>query len=195
MMAGIRRGDVKALFVNDASISPEIIRGSRFIVLSEVFPSALDSMADVILPSTIFTEEDGHFTSLEGRDMELVKAVDPPGMALPEWKIITDLAGILGSTGFDYENSSSIWEEMKDTMSFYSEPKRIQFLTSKHFLSIKEPADIHLSEYTPSVVRFRGTRIHELVKDLRVYLEENERIPKRGPEQKTDGITKEGGSR
>ena len=67
---------------------------------------------------------------------------------------------------------------MGERISFYAEDKRPRIPIQKDFLPVKDPADIHLTEFTPYVARYRGTPIHEIVEDLRIYLEENKRIPK-----------------
>jgi len=189
MTAGIRRGDVKALLISEASVPPEQVRGAKFIVLSEIYPSALDSMVDVILPAAAFTEEEGHYTSIEGKEWAQNKATEPPGMARPEWKILCGLIEALGGKEFEYESPEEIRKEMGERISFYANDKRPRVPITKEFIPVKDPADIHLTEYTPYVARFRGTPIHEMVGDLRIYLEENRRIPKGETETKTSSET------
>ena len=178
MIAGIRRGDVQALFISDGSIPPERVRGAKFIVLSEIYPSALDNMADVIFPAAAFSEIEGHYTSIEGKEWSMTKAVEPPGMALPEWKIISSLAEAMGAKGFEYGSAEEIRKEMADRISFYAKDTRPRIPITQEFMAVKDPGEIHMTEFTPYVARFRGTPIHEVVEDLRIYLEENQRIPK-----------------
>jgi formate dehydrogenase (NADP+) alpha subunit len=185
MIAGIRRGDLQALFISDGSIPPEQLRGAKFIVLSEIYPTPLDSMADVILPAAAFGEDDGHYTSIEGKEWNLRKAVEPTGMSLPEWKIIGGMAAALGMKGFEYDSSADIRKEMGDRISFYAKENRPKIPITKEFLPVKDPGEIHLTEFIPSVARFRGTPIHEIVQDLRIYLEENQRIPKEETDKRT----------
>ena len=44
-------------------------------------------IADVILPSPAFTEQNGLFMNLEGRLQKSVKSSYPPGEAKEDWKI------------------------------------------------------------------------------------------------------------
>ncbi|MFW3146361.1 MAG: molybdopterin-dependent oxidoreductase [Thermoplasmatota archaeon] len=190
MITGIRRGDLQAVYVNEASIPAEQLRGAKFMVLSEIYPSELDSMADVILPAAAFSEENGHFTSFDGREWEVRKAVEPPGMALPEWQILKGLAKALGSAYFEYENAADIRKEMASAISFFGGGERPPVPERKVLIPVSEPGLLHLTEHPPYVVRYRGTPIHELVEDLRIYLEENDRIPKEDgifPEDMTPG--------
>ena len=44
-------------------------------------------MADVILPSPAYTEQNSLFINLEGRVQECRKASYPPGKSMEDWKI------------------------------------------------------------------------------------------------------------
>jgi predicted molibdopterin-dependent oxidoreductase YjgC len=177
MLSGIRRGDLQALLINEASIPPEQLRGVKFLVLTEVYPSDLDSMADVILPTAAFSEENGHFTSFDGREYELRKAVDPPGMSMPEWQILNGLAREFGYEKMEFNSPQEIREEMEKEVDFFGAGKRPPVPERKELIPVMEPGELHLTEHPLYVVRYRGTPIHEMVDDLKVYLEENERIP------------------
>jgi len=180
ILSGIRRGDVQALFVNEGSVPPEQLRGAKFVVLSEIYPSELDSMADVILPLAAFTEEEGHFTSLDGRTIKLEKAANPPGMSMPEWKLIEDIARGFGAEGFEHDSSDRVFDELRAEVPLMGDEERPPVPERTVFVPVSEPSRIHLIEYAPSVARYRGTPLHQLVDDLRIYLEANERIPREG---------------
>ena len=49
-------------------------------------------LADVVLPSTTFTEKDGTFTNSKGWVQRIHKATDPPGEARIDWEIVQQLA-------------------------------------------------------------------------------------------------------
>jgi predicted molibdopterin-dependent oxidoreductase YjgC len=178
MLSGIRRGDLQALLINEASVSAEQLRGAKFIVLTEIYPTELDSMADVILPTAAFTEESGHFTSFDGREYELRKAAEPPGMSMPEWEIMKGLAESLGSDKLSQSTPDDIRKEMGEKIPFFGKEERPPVPERKELIPVSDPASLHLTEQPLYVVRYRGTPIHHLVDDLRVYLEENERIPR-----------------
>ena len=44
-------------------------------------------LADIILPGSTYTEQDGYFTNLEGNIQKAYKASYPPGDAKEDWKI------------------------------------------------------------------------------------------------------------
>ena len=52
-------------------------------------------IADVILPAAAYTEQDGHYTNLEGSLQKAYKASYPPGDAKEDWKIINELSEII----------------------------------------------------------------------------------------------------
>ncbi len=51
--------------------------------------------ADIILPGSTYTEQDGHFTNLEGNIQKAYKASYPPGDAKEDWEIINNLSELL----------------------------------------------------------------------------------------------------
>lgn len=54
------------------------------------------SYADVILPGAAYTEKDAIYVNLEGRVQKAYAAVPPPGLAKEDWRIILDLASVIG---------------------------------------------------------------------------------------------------
>ena len=49
-------------------------------------------IADIILPGSAYTEQDGHFTNLEGKLQKCYKASYPPGSAKEDYEIINNLS-------------------------------------------------------------------------------------------------------
>ena len=54
-------------------------------------------IADIILPGAAYTEQDGHYTNLEGKVQKAYKASYPPGEAKEDWQIINELAEIMNN--------------------------------------------------------------------------------------------------
>ena len=54
-------------------------------------------MADIILPGSAYTEQDGFFTNLEGNIQKAYKASYPPGEAKEDWQIINELAEVMNN--------------------------------------------------------------------------------------------------
>ena len=53
--------------------------------------------ADIILPGSAYTEQDGYFTNLEGKIQKAYKASYPPGEAKEDWQIINELAELMNN--------------------------------------------------------------------------------------------------
>ena len=51
--------------------------------------------ADIILPGSTYTEQDGYFTNLEGKIQKAYKASYPPGDAKEDWEIINNLSELI----------------------------------------------------------------------------------------------------
>ncbi len=54
-------------------------------------------IADIILPGAAYTEQDGHYTNLEGKVQKAYKASYPPGEAKEDWKIINEIAEFMNN--------------------------------------------------------------------------------------------------
>ena len=85
-----------------------------FLVVADFFLSETASLADVVLPSAQWAEEDGTVTNLEGRVIRRRRALDPPGLVRTDIDILCDLARGLGkSTHFGFVDTESVFEELR----------------------------------------------------------------------------------
>ncbi|HLH62948.1 MAG TPA: molybdopterin oxidoreductase family protein [Ktedonobacteraceae bacterium] len=84
------------------------------LIVVDFFLSETAELADIILPGTVWCEDEGTTTNLEGRVIKINQAADPPGEALQDWKIVTELAKRLGrGKFFPFESVSDIWNEYR----------------------------------------------------------------------------------
>lgn len=67
-----------------------------FYVAIDFFLNETAQHADVVLPGSLHEEDEGVVTQIEGRVIKINKAVDPPGDARQDWRIIQDIARALG---------------------------------------------------------------------------------------------------
>ncbi len=67
-----------------------------FLVVSDFFLSETAELADVVLPSAQWAEEEGTMTNLEGRVIRRRRAVDPPGEVKNDIDVLCLLADRLG---------------------------------------------------------------------------------------------------
>jgi NADH-quinone oxidoreductase subunit G len=68
--------------------------------------------ADVLLPIAPFIETSGTFISTEGRVQSFKGAVKPQGEARPAWKVLRVLGNLLNVSGFDYDSSEAVRDEV-----------------------------------------------------------------------------------
>ncbi|WP_251096308.1 bifunctional nitrate reductase/sulfite reductase flavoprotein subunit alpha [Streptomyces sp. Caat 7-52] len=117
-------GDIKACWIictnPVASVANRrtVIAGleaAELVVTQDVFAETeTNAYADVVLPATLWAESDGVMVNSE-RNLTLVPGVvDPPGQALPDWRLIADVACAMGfAEGFTYASAEEVFEELK----------------------------------------------------------------------------------
>ena len=70
------------------------------LVVIDFFMSETAERADVVLPGSVWCEDEGTTTNLEGRVIKINAAAEPPGEARRDWEILCDLARRLGRGQF-----------------------------------------------------------------------------------------------
>ena len=84
------------------------------IVQDAYHPTETTGWAHVLLPAAQWSEKDGTLTNSERRISYLEKVTDPPGEALPDWKIVCEVAKRLGlESEFSFRDAESVYEEYK----------------------------------------------------------------------------------
>ena len=85
------------------------------LIVVDFFLSETAELADVVLPCTVWCEDEGTTTNLEGRVIKINRAADPPGEAREDWRIVTELAQRLGrGKFFPYQSALEIWDELRN---------------------------------------------------------------------------------
>jgi len=119
----IDRGEIKALVsicFNPKVSLPDNLFVTRALEKLE-FYAAIDFFlnesarhADIVLPGSLQEEDEGTVTQVEGRVIRINKAVDSPGDARQDWRIVQDLARALGRPhGFTFGSPREIFEELR----------------------------------------------------------------------------------
>ncbi|MFJ2171617.1 molybdopterin-dependent oxidoreductase [Streptomyces sp. NPDC087851] len=93
----------------------EGLERAEFVVTQDVFAETeTNAYADVALPAALWAESEGVQVNSE-RTLTLSRqAVDPPGEAWPDWRIIARIACEMGyEDAFGYSNAEEIFEEIK----------------------------------------------------------------------------------
>lgn len=86
----------------------------EFFVVIDFFLNESARHAHIVLPGSLHEEDEGTVTQVEGRVIKINKAIDPPGDAKQDWRVIQDIARALGrSTGFTFESPREIFDELR----------------------------------------------------------------------------------
>jgi len=97
----------------------EFQKNDEFIVYQGSHGDRGAEIADLILPSATYTEQNGLYENLEGRIQECKKASYPIGEALEDWKIFNQIIKKLGSK--DYKvNFDELRKEVLETAPNFS---------------------------------------------------------------------------
>ena len=91
----------------------ERLQSLDFLVVSDFFLSETAALADVVLPSAQWAEEEGTMTNLEGRVIRRRRAFEPPAGVQDDVTTICKLAWLLGKgSHFDYADTGEIFAEL-----------------------------------------------------------------------------------
>ncbi|TNF55144.1 formate dehydrogenase subunit alpha, partial [bacterium] len=120
MLNASLEGKLKALYImgeNPVISDPDVhhttraLKNLKFLVIQDIFLTETAELADVVLPAVSFAEKDGTFTNTERRVQKIRKSINPPGEAMPDWKIICELSKKIGYP-MDYNAPHEIMEEI-----------------------------------------------------------------------------------
>lgn len=119
----VDRGEVRGLLsicfnpmvsLPDNNFIARALEKLEFYVTIDFFMSETAQYADIVLPGSLQEEDEGTVTQIEGRVIKINQAVDPPGEARQDWKIIQDIAAALGrSPGFTFGSPREIFDELR----------------------------------------------------------------------------------
>ncbi|MEU6095827.1 bifunctional nitrate reductase/sulfite reductase flavoprotein subunit alpha [Streptomyces sp. NPDC047079] len=93
----------------------EGLEAAEFVVVQDAFAETeTNAYADVVLPGALWTETEGVLVNSE-RGLTLARpAVDPPGEATADWRLIAAVAREMGyADGFSYDSAEEVFEEIK----------------------------------------------------------------------------------
>ncbi|MFD8740584.1 molybdopterin-dependent oxidoreductase [Streptomyces sp. NPDC059618] len=124
MFRRMAEGDIKACWIictnPVASVANRrtVIEGlerAEFVVAQDVFAETeTTAYADVVLPGALWTETEGVLVNSE-RNVTLARpAVEPPGEAMADWRIIAAVARAMGyERGFSYDSAEEVFAEIR----------------------------------------------------------------------------------
>ncbi|WP_405436137.1 bifunctional nitrate reductase/sulfite reductase flavoprotein subunit alpha [Streptomyces avidinii] len=124
MFEKMAAGEIKACWiictnpvasVANRSTVIKALETAELVITQDVFAETeTNAYADIALPATLWAEADGVMINSE-RSLTLVQgAVDPPGEALPDWRLIAEVACAMGfAEAFTYTCAEEVFEELR----------------------------------------------------------------------------------
>jgi len=128
MFPAILEGKIKGMIIlgenpivtdADSHHIEKALKSLDFLLVIDIFPTHTTELSHVTLPGASFAEKEGTFTNTERRVQMVRKAVEPPGEAKPDWRIIQELSYRFGFP-MDYESPKEIMEEIAKLTPSYS---------------------------------------------------------------------------
>jgi len=123
MFRRIDRGEIRGLLsicfnpkvsLPDNKFITRCLEKLEFYVAIDFFLNETAQHADVVLPGSLQEEDEGVVTQIEGRVIKINQAVDPPGDARQDWRIIQDIARSLRrERGFTFTEPREIFDELR----------------------------------------------------------------------------------
>jgi NADH-quinone oxidoreductase subunit G len=128
LTAGLRgyllHGGVEAGADGAVDGADEALERAAFVLaLTPYAPQSVRRQAHVVLPIGTFAETSGTFVNLEGRWQTFTAAARAVGDSRPGWKVLRVLGNLLGLSGFDYESSEAVRDELVQLLgSLHGQP-------------------------------------------------------------------------
>jgi len=96
----------------DPSAASSAMRSAELVVAMSPYVTGAAEYAQVLLPIAPFTETSGTFVNTEGRMQSFNGVVRPLADARPAWKVLRVLGNLMGLSGFDYDTSEQVRDEV-----------------------------------------------------------------------------------
>ncbi len=128
MIPAAHAGKLKAMYIigeNPLVSDPDLNHAEKsfetldFLVVQDIFLTETAQQADVVLPATCYAEKEGTFSNTERRVQRVRQAVEPPGEARDDWRILCDIAARMGRP-MAYAESRDIMEEIRRVTPSYA---------------------------------------------------------------------------
>jgi nitrate reductase NapA len=134
MFRALDRGDIRFMWIqvtNPMVTMPKLkryrdgaLKEDRFVVVSDVYPTPTTDIADVILPSAMWIEQEGMYGNSERRTQHFDQILQPPGEAMSDtWQLI-EVAKRLGfEKQFPWTEENHIEKIWAEYSLFHAGPK------------------------------------------------------------------------
>jgi predicted molibdopterin-dependent oxidoreductase YjgC len=114
-----------------------------------LFLTETAKLADVVLPSASYAEDDGTFSSLSGRVQRIRPSVPQQAEARPDWRILLDLARSM-KADFGYPGPEAVMREVAKIAPLYGEHSWDMLAVGGRLVRYGEaPKRVGRAEYAP----------------------------------------------
>ena len=100
------------LDMHDPQQAMTAMHAADMVVALSAYKHQAADYADVLLPIAPFSETSGTFVNTAGAVQSFRGAVKPLGEARPAWKVLRVLGNLMEVSGFNYDNSESVRDEL-----------------------------------------------------------------------------------
>jgi len=118
----LAEGSVKAVWIvatnplvslPDATRARAALERAELVIVQDAYhPTETSALAHALLPAAAWPEKEGTMTNSERRVGLVGKALDPPGAALPDWRIFAGLASALDfGEQFAWPDAAAVFDE------------------------------------------------------------------------------------
>ncbi|CAG0945389.1 partial assimilatory nitrate reductase catalytic subunit, partial [Anaerolineae bacterium] len=98
----------------DNTFVRQMLEKLEFYIAIDFFLNDSARHADIVLPGSLQEEDEGVVTSAEGRVLKINQAIECPGDAKQDWRIIQDIAQALNRPhGFGFNSPRDILDELR----------------------------------------------------------------------------------
>ncbi|HID71405.1 MAG TPA: 2Fe-2S iron-sulfur cluster binding domain-containing protein [Thermoplasmata archaeon] len=157
---------VKFLYLTD-SLPEERLKGVEFLVVQAPYPF-LENRADVVLPSTVFAEDQGSVVSSDLNIRRLKRATEPQALAKTDFEIFKSIAEHLAPERFGKIDIENISKEVEEIIF---EKKRNEEKEWRVTFQMPELEKKRAQKSPFPKFRYRGAKLEEKVEDFRIVVE------------------------
>jgi NADH-quinone oxidoreductase subunit G len=135
--SAVDRGQIDTLLVVADPLDPDDIptldagrrAGVKTLLTAGPFLAGAMKQADVVVPTTSWGEEDGHYVNFEGRLQRVARAHKPKGFGRPGWRLAADIAKAAGIAFPAWKTSRAVFLSLGEAHeSFDVDPDSVGLL-------------------------------------------------------------------
>ncbi|WP_440676242.1 NADH-quinone oxidoreductase subunit NuoG [Candidatus Pelagibacter sp. HIMB1593] len=122
------------------------VKKNEFVIYQGSHGDKGAECADIILPGSAYTEQDGYYTNLEGKIQKAFKASYPPGDAKEDWQIINELAEFMNNRKL-FNDKEELYSSMLNYLKLQSEKQTEQNNNNSNYDFNNENLKIEIKDY------------------------------------------------